>query len=152
MSKKSRAPRVLVIAAAAVLAVALVGFTFGKPLVIQLLGGGQYTSYRDSDGSGFVCMGAGFETDPAQVRNGRVYFVLDGSGLDITEYCTRSTYYQYERMNDDGSRDVVLVGGDPDDLGWAEFVWAPDGTRGSSATYHGDEQPPWLAAGEAALK
>ena len=87
---------------------------------------------------------------------GQVYFILDGSGTDITSYCTESTYYEYEQIADNGYRHVVIVGGLPDDLGWGEFVWDENGNAvGSNATFLPDineRRPEWLKLAEAALR
>ena len=97
-------------------------------------------------------MDTGFETDPVEVREGQVYFTLDGSGRNITALCGADSYFQYEVQDETGCRHVVLVGGEPEQVGWAEFVWNADGEFiASSATYPDQEKPQWLLKGEAAL-
>lgn len=147
-----RKPRVAVIAIASVLMLALlVGFTYGSQIV-QLLGGGRIESGTDGEGNDIVTMDMGFASDPAQVRDGKVYFVLDGSDADITSYCTEETYYLYEQIADNGYRHVVLVGGAPDNLGWAEFVWNESGEfAGGNATTNEQSAPAWLILAQETL-
>jgi len=54
--------------------------------------------------------------------------MLDGSGKDITSYCSEDTFYQYERTNENGYRHVLLIGGTPDNLGWTEIVFDKNGS------------------------
>jgi len=147
------AKRLAVAGIAAVFVLALLtttGIAYGNQ-IIQLLGGGQiesgrigkdhYTSITITEGS-----------HPAEVRAGRVYFVLDGSDTDITSYCTEATYYVYEHVAVNGYRHVMVVGGAPDKLGWAEFIWDEDGNKaGSTAVFYpdsNDERPEWLRLAE----
>lgn len=154
--KSIRKPRKALVAAVAILAsVLLAGFTFGSQ-IIQLLGGGRIESGTDGSGNNYTSIDAGFETDPVEIRDGQVYFVLDGSDTDITRYCTETTYYQYEQIADNGYRHVVVVGGTPDNLGWAEFVWDENGNfSGSNATTPASsngEWPEWLELANETLR
>jgi hypothetical protein len=143
--------RVLAIAAVAILALALVGFTYGSQ-IIKLLGGGRMEEGKDNAGNNYVSMDSGFVSDPVEVRDGQIYFVLDGSDTNITNQCSEKTYYQYESADANGYRHVVLIGGTPDDVGMAEFVWDESGTfQGSNATYNSNEEPAWLTSGKTAL-
>lgn len=143
--KSRRISKAVVIAAVVVLATTLlVGFAYGNQ-IIQLLGGGRIETGKDSAGNDYISMDSGFASDPAEVRNGQIYFVLDGSDTDITSYCSEETYYQYETIADNGYRHVVIIGGTPDDIGWGEFVWDEKGVFvGSNATQNTPETPKWL--------
>lgn len=142
---------IFVAAAIAVMMLALAGFAFGSQ-IIHLLSGGQFVNGIDEDGNHFTSMETGFVKEPVEIRNGRIYFILDELDLDITEYCTKETYYQYERIDNEGNRNIVIVGGMPDNLGWAEFVWAIDGTTGISGTYNDDTPPAWFIAAKKAFE
>lgn len=153
--KSIKKPQKALVAAVAILSFALLaGFTFGNQ-IIQLLGGGRMESGTDSSGNSYVAMDTGFETEPVEIRDGQVYFVLNGSDKNITSYCTETTYYQYEQIADNGNRHVVVVGGTPDNLGWGEFVWDEAGAfLGSNATIPASsngERPEWLELANEAL-
>ncbi len=143
--------RIAVIAAVAILSLSLVGFTYGNR-IIQMLGGGRFVEGRDSHGNYFATMDSGFEHEPVEVRDGQIYFVLDGSNTNITEQCSEESYYQYETVDNNGFRHVLLIGGTTDNVGMAEYLWDQSGElRGSSATYKG-ETPAWLISAQKALK
>jgi hypothetical protein len=143
--------RTAVAAAVVVLSLALVGFTYGSQ-IIQLLGGGHFEEGKDGNGDNYVSMDSGFETDPIEVRDGQIYFVLDGSNTNITDQCSEKTYYQYETVDNNGYRHVVLIGGTPDDVGMAEYIWDAKGTfRGGNASYNAGEEPAWLTSAREAL-
>jgi hypothetical protein len=135
-------------AAALIIAASAGSFALGGQ-IIRLLGGGSISSGTDSFGNDYATITLNSESVAAETRDGRVYFVLDGSGDDITSYCSEETYFLYERVDDGGHRHAVLVGGDPDSLGWAEFVWSENGAfMGCTAiTNGGDSEPAWLELG-----
>lgn len=141
----------LAIAAIIVLTLALVGFTYGNQ-IIQLLGGGHIEEDKNS-----MSMDMGFESDPVKVQDGQIYFILDGSNRNITDQCSEETYYEYEEISDSGYRHVVLIGGTPDNIGMAEFIWDEKGQfKGNNATYnsddeHSDDEPMWLVYGKKKL-
>ena len=127
-----------------------VAFAYGSQ-IIELLVGGHIESGIDSGGNKYTSIYTEFDTDPVEVRNGRVYFILDNSDADITDYCTETTYYTYEQINDNGYRHVFVVGGTPDNLGWGEFIWNENGKMVGNTAFHkntNSEQPEWLKLAE----
>lgn len=148
--KQIRPRRSLIIAAALLLALALVGFTFGSQ-IINLLSGGRF-SVGHSDGTDIVSITLGSADVPFSVRENQIYFVLDGSDKNITNQCSNESYYQYEVIDELGYRHVILIGGTPDNVGWAEMVWDSTG-KASGCTYvlNSEEEPEWLTSGKAAF-
>ena len=116
-----------VTAAIALSCILLVGvaYAYGTQ-IIELLSGGRIESVESSSGDSSVSISME-ESYPYEIREGRVYFMLDGSGKDITDYCSEDTFYQYERTNENGYRHVLLIGGTPDNLGWTEIVFDENG-------------------------
>jgi hypothetical protein len=153
-------PKVALIAAAiAMTCILLAGFAYAYGTqIIELLGGGRIESVVSSSGDSSISISI-VESYPYEVREGRVFFMLDGSGKDITSYCSEDTFYQYERINENGYRHVLLIGGTPDNLGWTEIVFDENGslvgTTGIGSAYTeweniGREQlglPPWGGVG-----
>jgi len=149
ITKGSFAKKMKTTLIAAIIAVIILtagGFAY-ESQIIPLLGGGRIESGRTADGGHYVSISS-HELSPAEVRDGRVYFMLDGSGTEITSYCTETTFYMYERVAENGYRHIFIVGGTPDSLGWCEFIWDEEGNMtGSTAQYRDDangEQPKWL--------
>jgi len=151
--RPARRLRPAVLAAVLILSLFLVvGFGYGSQIV-QLLGGGWIESGKS--GGGYYTSIPITESSPVEVIDGLVFFILDGANIDITSYCTETTYFEYEQISDNGYRHVFIVGGAPDNLGWAEFIWDENGNMiGSTATYHpgeNDEQPEWFSLARATL-
>lgn len=140
-----------VIAATLLLFLVLSGFAFGDK-VIHLLGGGQLKEGKDENGNSFVSMDMGFATNPVDISNGNIFFILDDSNLNITEQCSDKTYFQYENIDENGIRHVVVVGGTPENIGWAEFVWDEEGNLSNNATYSGEKEPEWLIRAKEVLE
>jgi len=162
MSIKSSSTKKLMVAAITIVIVlslsTIVAVAYGSQ-IIHMLGGGQIESGMIEGGGHFVSMTSSeADPDPVEVKDGRVYFILDGSNTDITDYCTESTYFQYERIADNGYRHVFVIGGAPDNLGWAEYIWNADGdyfaaniTFPPSVDDTDTDQPQWLALAEEEL-
>ena len=131
------------IAAILVIAASLTGFAFGEK-VFPLLGGGKIMQYINENGEDVVSVDTGFAVDPVSIWNDRIYFTLDGSYTDITEFCSDTACYSYESSEPDGSLHIVLVGGTPEHVGWAEFTILPSGELFSNATCDSAEEPEWL--------
>ena len=144
---KKRLITVLIAAVVAMSLLAAAGYAYGSQ-IIEMLGGGVIESGRNRDGSHFTSITISESNNPAVVRDGKVYFVLDDLEIDITSYCTESTFFSFEKIDDDGYRHVLLVGGEPDNLGWASFTWDETGqVLGRGAVYmpdENDEKPIWL--------
>jgi len=156
-TRSTKRPLTAAIAIVAILSLLTTGFAFAYgSQIIQLLGGGRIETGKTSDGNDNISVDTGFVSDPVEVRDGKVYFVLDGTNKDITSYCTETTFYQYEQIADNGYRHVVVVGGTSDNLGWGEFVWDENGDMvGNNATFHEDkygERPEWLKLAEETLR
>ena len=119
----SRKPKVALVAAVIALScILLAGFAYAyRTQIIELLSGGRIES---GDSSVSISM---VDSYPYEVLEGRVYFMLDGSGKDITSYCSEDTFYQYENTNENGYRHVILIGGMLDNLGWTEIVFDENG-------------------------
>lgn len=136
--------RVFIIAVVTLLALSLVGFSYGNQ-IIKLLGGGNIEQGKSDNGDNFVSMDTGFVSDPVRIEDGKIYFILDGSNTNITNQCSESSYFKYETTNEAGYRNVVVIGGTADNIGMAEFVWDENGEfKGSNASYNTEEEPEWL--------
>ena len=64
---------------------------------------------------------------PAQAREGRLYLTANGQDLDITDQCSEQTPYLYDFTGADGLRHAFIIGGTPENFGWAEFLWDEEG-------------------------
>ncbi|MBO4604229.1 MAG: hypothetical protein J5657_02875 [Clostridiales bacterium] len=64
--------------------------------------------------------------DYAQLIDGKIYFVLDGNKTDVTDQISNKDYYRHEIKNADGSREVVFIGGTPENFGWWSVYYNAD--------------------------
>lgn len=95
-------------------------------------------------------------TDPVELReDGKLYLTVGGQDTDITGLCSYETPYIYECTGSDGLRHAFIIGGNPDAIGWAEFIWDEDGLPRSGqvsfGTSGGSDDAPWLDAGKEQL-
>lgn len=132
--------RIIVALIAAVLM--LTGFAIA-PRIITMLNG-RTVEWDDNH-----LFTSGTTESLAEVRDGRVYFTLDHS--DITEYCSETTYFRYDFTDEEGIDHIILIGGEPDYIGWTEILFFEDGRRFSHSslqTENGDD-PAWYVTGNA---
>ena len=72
--------------------------------------------------------------DLAKVKDGRLYLVMDDEWTDVTDQCSATEYYRREINNDDGSREVIYIGGTVDDYCWIDFYYPAEGVIGFPGT------------------
>jgi len=66
-----------------------------------------------------------------EIREERIIFLLDDSEADITDYCSATEYFEYEYFTENSFRQVIVVGGTLDNLGWVVFIWDSNGNFNS---------------------
>ena len=157
-SKKIRRPALALVAVFVIAAMSLTAFAYGGTIVERvytLMTGGTVEHGITEDGVSYASGSTTLDevTAPVELRDdGRLYFVANGEDIDITDQCSYETPYIYECTGPDGLRHAFIVGGDPDAIGWAEFMWNEDGMpeAGSAAfgTPGGAEDAPWLDVGK----
>lgn len=134
-TRKRRMPAVAKIALAAALAIGCaLSIAAGLPMqMYNFLSGGSMTSMPEQIGS----IGGGELTLPNEedyplvLENGRLIFVNGEERTDITGLVDENTPYIYEHTDPvTGNKGYVVMGGTPEDFGWAEYVRLPDGSSG----------------------
>jgi len=85
--------------------------------------------------------------DFAQVKDGKLFLVLDGEWTDITDKCSDTKYYKKEIEEPDGSKTLIFVGGTPEDFGWFH-LFKHNGTYMLSfnSKFSGNKHPDWLVS------
>ena len=96
-------------------------------LIIEI----EETSYTEASGAQVYKVSTYYDfnnAEPwAQVKDGRLYFVLNGKWTDITDKSSATEYYTYEKKDENGYKTVLFVGGTPDNYGWGQLVRNPKG-------------------------
>lgn len=144
ISMKKRLWRVVPIAAVLVIALTCTAFAYGEQLLaqIQMLTGGTVTVGTDEDGNEFIQAEiTGDNSAPVEIEDGRIYFVHGDTREDITDQCGEDRYFSYEETAEDGTRQVIAIGGTPEHVGYVNFVWLSDD---ATATTSEADDAPWL--------
>lgn len=97
-----------------------------RKAVIGLLTGGSIEQGISEDGFLYVMFNDTEDTIPVEVSDGQIYFVLDGDRINITDFCSDTTAYAYESTDENGFQHILLIGGTPDNVGWAEVIPDPE--------------------------
>ena len=84
------------------------------------------------------------ENNYAQVKDGRLYCVIDDEWIDVTDQCSETEYYRKEITDQDGDKVVIYVGGTPDNKGSAEFTYGDDGKLYVAYADFDAEVTPWI--------
>ena len=130
---KRRMPKAAKLVLAAALAAGCVlSIAAGLPAqVYNFVSGGQAVIQTSADGkmvSGTLTMDGEGQT-PIVLEDGRLWFVNGGERTDITDRVDDSTPFVYEHTDPaTGNKGYLVLGGTPEDFGWAEFFMAEDGT------------------------
>ncbi len=85
-----------------------------------------------------------------EVVDERVYFKFETQRIDITDKCSRTSYYRYDYEDEYGVTHIIFVGGSVDNLGWAEFIFDADGTYITNLM-HIPSDSPWLLDAEISI-
>ena len=135
--KKRTANRtwVKVTATVAAAAAALMMIPFTRNKILQAAEN-LYSSFKGKNGGEVrLIVDENNEIISADVKNGadyvqvianRMYLVMDEDKIDITDQCSESEYYRYEIKKDDGTYELIYVGGTIDDYGWMDVIIKPD--------------------------
>lgn len=116
-----------------------------RKAVIGLLTGGNIEQGISEDGFIYTIFNDTGDTVPVEVSDGQIYFVLNGTKTNITEFCSDTTAYVYETTDPDGTRHFLLIGGTPDNVGWAEFIPHSNGNGYTLIRGSQGNQPVWLS-------
>ena len=128
---KRRMPKAAKLVLAAALAAGCVlSIAAGLPAqVYNFVSGGQAVIQTSEDGKLSVGLTIGGEEQtPIVLEDGRLWFVNGGERTDITDRVDDSTPFVYEHTDPaTGNKGYLVLGGTPEDFGWAEFFLTEEG-------------------------
>lgn len=172
-SRNTRRPLAALIAVGVVLALTVTAFAYGDQIfqVFHMMTGdvtfsGEILEEGAGENGAFYTLVEGTvtadnSTSPVEVRDGRLYFIMNGEEIDITDQVSNETPYLYDCIGPDGLRHIFLVGGTPETPGWMEISVeeGPDGAcqlAGCTAGYENEAgdltDAPWFLAGLEQMK
>ena len=113
------------------------------PIRIEMMNG------RTVEWNGGDFVTSGTATDMVEIIDGRIYFTFNDE--DITEYCSETTYFRYDLVDEQGVSHVFLIGGELDTIGWTEILFLENGKRVSHSDFvtEGEDKPIWYVVGNA---
>ena len=90
-------------------------------------------------GSRFACGDSSY--CPVEIRDGRMWLIVDGQEADITDLVNEETPYIYTRTDPiSGTEGYVIVGGTLEDFGWAEFCMGDDFPGAAGTAVNGSDE------------
>lgn len=82
---------------------------------------------EEGNSSSVVTLDTSHMTAPAEFKEGRLWFTANGESIDITEQVSGKSAYIYDYVDEQGVTHYLIVGGEPESFGYAEFLY--DGTK-----------------------
>lgn len=109
----------------------------------------SYTGSISDDGTSPTL---GFTTKlniPAEVRDGRLYFIANGENIDITDLCSMDMAFIYAMQDKTGIIQYIFVGGTPENWGYGCVMYDPvrDCWHGGDGHNHCGKESNWEAYG-----
>ena len=148
--KKPRKNAVMLLLLAAV--ISLLTITVSADSVRQLFGwGGNMEITQYDDGGAEVRIHTEKLTEPVEIRDGRMYFVVNGENLDITDQVSQTKAFTYQYVDNQGITHDWVVGLNSENIenyGYAEYLKTDTWQGGYSARVNinadGTTQAQWL--------
>lgn len=138
MSKKNNSvKKILAVCACAVMlcGVTMTAYAYGDKVLETIFGWSnnvQITRPVDENGEviGQVVVDMDKLTEPVEIKDGKMYFIVNDEHIDITEQVSATEAYSYNYVDEDGNTHYWLVGlngNEVDNYGYAEFIKDADG-------------------------
>lgn len=117
---------------AVVLALSLTAYAYGSVIISQVTswnGKGLIEHVLNENGETecHASYSADDVADATELRDGRLYFIVNGENIDITDIISAGQPFNYDYTDADGNIHYFIVGGAIDNIGYAEVIKAPDG-------------------------
>lgn len=96
-------------------------------LIKVFTAGGQEITVEQLPNESVVSIDYDENKEYTLVENGRLYLVVGDVKIDVTDQCSETDYYRYEIVNNDGSKNVIFIGGTVNNPGWVELIFDASG-------------------------
>lgn len=130
-------PRLVLVCACTVmiLGLAVTAYAYGGQVVGRIFGWGnnmEMTIGVDENGEEYrqVIVHTDDMDDPVVLRDGKMFFIVNGESIDITNQVSKTKSFQYEYLDEEGNTHLWLVGLNSDErsnYGYAEYIKDSDG-------------------------
>ena len=129
--KKPRKNAVMLLLLAAV--ISLLTITVSANSVRQLFGWGGNMRIDQYDDGAEVRVYTENLTEPVEIRDGRMYFIVNGENIDITDQVSQSKAFTYQYVDNQGITHDWVVGLNSENIenyGYAEYLRSGDVWQG----------------------
>lgn len=129
--KKRKKILTILLAACLVMGLGIAAYAYGEQVLSRVFGWGnnmEVTTLRDENGSEIteVMVYTDDLTEPVNIKDGRMYFVVNNENIDITDLVSTEEAFQYEYSDDENITHVWFVGllekEHPEHYGYAEYL------------------------------
>lgn len=132
--KKPRKNAVMLLLLAAV--ISLMTVTVSADSVRQLFGWGGNMEITDHGNGVEIVVNTDELTEPVEIRNGRMYFIVNGENMDITDQVSQTKAFTYQYVDNQGITHDWVVGLNSENIenyGYAEYLKTDTWQGGYSA-------------------
>ena len=116
--------------------VCLMTVTASADSVRQLFGWGGNMEITDHGNGVEIVVNTDELTEPVEIRNGRMYFIVNGENLDITDQVSQTKAFTYQYVDNQGITHDWVVGLNSENIenyGYAEYLKTDTWQGGYSA-------------------
>ena len=145
-----------------VLSLGVLTYAYGEQIIREVLGWGGNMKMTESinaengETEKIVTVMTDSLTNPVEIKNGKIYFVVNDEHIDITDSVSESDPYVYNYKDQDGYTHYWIIGlngPEPEYYGYGEYIKDSDGSwvAGYTARINLDpdkELPAWLTQGK----
>lgn len=93
--------------------------------IVSFAGNAVFTEATDEEGN--TVSSAAFDTEnaeaPAEFKEGRLWLTANGEHIDITDRVSDEQAYIYDYRDEEGITHYLILGGEPETFGYAEFMY-----------------------------
>ena len=123
------------VCAAMILALGVTAYACGGEIIRRIFGWGnnfEITQELDEKGDGVTTAVLHTEnlTNPVVFSGGKLFFVVNGENIDITDQVSQTEAFRYEYTDDEGNTHFWFVGlnsEEKENYGYAEYIKDPSG-------------------------
>ena len=154
------------VCAVLILALGVTAFANGEEIINRIFGWGnnlEIVQETDSNGveTSISILYTDNLTDPVRIAKGKMFFIVNGENIDITNQVSQNDAFHYEYTDDEGNTHYWLIGLNSDELenfGYAEYIkdyagmWIGGYSARVNVEKDGSTTAKWLESAKARLK